>query len=99
MEMEFSNSIPFTNLRPIGQVNRMSTIANEVHLKQPIRGLRNGFHAPDSQSKPLPKRPETQETTRSPCSCLKCQLPSNADGAVRSVRLVSAAGFSLLPNF
>src|SRR5260370_41261563 len=97
--MEFSNAISFANTRTIGKVNGFSSIAYETYRKQTIRSVRNRLHAPDCQGKPLPKRPETQEATSFPRSCLKCQLPTNAYRALMSLRFGSLTGFGLLANF
>src|SRR5207244_10849172 len=96
--MEFSNSIPFANLCTIGKVNGFSSIAYETYLKQTIGSVGNRLHAPDCQDKPLPKRPETYKATCSPCSCLKCQLPSRAYGAVKGLRFASFTGFGLFAS-
>src|SRR5437667_12286023 len=97
--MEFSNAIPFENTRIIGKVNGFSSIAYETYLKQTIRSIGNRLHAPDCQDKPLPKRPETYKATCLPCSCLKCQLPSRAYGAVKGLRFANLTGFALFAYF
>src|SRR5215471_17213520 len=97
--MEFPDATPFTNFRPIRQVNGFSSIVYETYLKQTMRSVGNRFHAPDFLGKPLPKSPETQKATRFPSSCLKCQLPSDAYRALLSMRFVYSLRFSLFSYF
>src|SRR5258708_37570125 len=79
--MEFADQIAFADMGPIGQVYRTPMIACEMHLQKSVRSMRNRLDVPDGQGKPLPERPETQETTCMPRSCAKRQSPSKAHTA------------------
>src|SRR5258707_10128737 len=99
--MEFADQIAFADMGPIGQVCRTPMIACEMHLQKSVRSMRNRLDVPDGQGKPLPERPETQETTCMPRSCAKRQSPSKAHTAAGGLPVSDCAGLPplfYLPN-
>src|SRR5258707_5405197 len=91
--MEFADQIAFADMGPIGQVYRTPMIACEMHLQKSVRSMRNRLDVPDGQGKPLPERPETQETTCMPRSCAKRQSPSKAHTAAGELPPCQRADF------